>query len=286
MIDTSAHAGTSTSRTLGLAVGFVFLIFNLWTYRQAYLLKHEGMPIQGTVTAAHIVRRKGSVSYNTEYRYNVSGRSYTGTADINRYIYLTLRPEGPVALRYVPSAPDISEAWDMAHSSTTLFLTMALGIPVSLLILILAFRQGGRVSEKLEPLALSEEPVQDRDIVLPNMVKGIAFSMYPVTDMKRARKFYEEDLGLKVAKDYHGEWIEYYLWENCFAITNKTDIRPSAESGGSVALEVQDVDEFVKELRKKGIRIKTEPFSTPACRMAVIVDPEGNALTLHQRKRK
>ena len=96
MIDSSAHSGTSTSRTLGLFIGFVFLIFNLWTYRQAYLLKHEGMPIQGTVTEAHMVRRRGSVSYSAEYRYDLSGKSYTGTADMNRAMYLALRLEGPL----------------------------------------------------------------------------------------------------------------------------------------------------------------------------------------------
>ena len=171
----------------------------------------------------------------------------------------------------------------MAHSDTTLFLTMAMGIPVSLLILILAFRQGGRVSENLEPLSLYEEPAQERVIVLPNMVKGIAFTMYPVTDMKRARKFYEEDLGLKAARDLGGEWVEYRLWDNCFAITTKaTGMRPSSDSGGSIALEVQDVDDFVEKLRAKGIRVKTEPFSTPICRMAVVIDPDGNALSLHK----
>ena len=104
--------------------------------------------------------------------------------------------------------------------------------------------------------------------------------------MKRARKFYEEDLGLRVSTNFRGEWIEYHLRDNCFAITSMLGerVRPSADSGGSVALEVYNLDKFVADLRRKGIRIKVEPFATPVCRMAVLIDPEGNALTLHERR--
>ena len=47
-------------------------------------------------------------------------------------------------------------------------------------------------------------------------VTEIAFSCYPVTDMARARKFYEGILGLKPT--YHAgepggmEWVERRLW--------------------------------------------------------------------------
>ena len=34
------------------------------------------------------------------------------------------------------------------------------------------------------------------------MTKHIAFTVYPVTDMKRARAFYEGDLGLKSSLDF------------------------------------------------------------------------------------
>jgi len=32
------------------------------------------------------------------------------------------------------------------------------------------------------------------------MIKSIAFTMYPVTDIARARKFYEQDLGFTVSR--------------------------------------------------------------------------------------
>jgi predicted enzyme related to lactoylglutathione lyase len=120
------------------------------------------------------------------------------------------------------------------------------------------------------------------------MITGLAFSVYPVIDMKRARKFYESQLGLNVSTDYQGEWIEYHLNDiQCFAITTlmKDAVKPSDNAGGSVGFEVDDVDGLVAKLKTQGVRIKLEPFSTPGCRMAVVLDPEGNALTLHKKQR-
>ena len=117
------------------------------------------------------------------------------------------------------------------------------------------------------------------------MIRHIAFTMYPVSDMARARRFYEETLGLRLtrreAREF--EWVEYDLDGGTFALTNLMEGgAPSADAGGSIAFEVQNVDKTVEQLRAKGVRVKLEPLSTPVCRLAVILDSEGNALTLHQ----
>lgn len=115
------------------------------------------------------------------------------------------------------------------------------------------------------------------------MVKAIAFTMYPVKDMARARRFYEQDLGLPLARSFQDAWVEYDLDGGAFAITTMAEgVSPSADAGGSIAFEVDDVDELVNALRAQGVRVKLEPFSTPVCRGAVILDPEGNAVILHQ----
>lgn len=115
-------------------------------------------------------------------------------------------------------------------------------------------------------------------------IKHIAFTMYPVKDMARARRFYEEDLGLKLTNNFRDQWVEYHLDNGCFAITTMAeDVAPSANSGGSIAFEVDDVDAMVNKLRGKKAVIKMEPFSTPVCRMAVILDPEGNAISIHAK---
>lgn len=116
------------------------------------------------------------------------------------------------------------------------------------------------------------------------MFKKVAFTMYPVIDMARARRFYEETLGLSVGSNYEERWVEYDLpGGGCFAITTMAEgISPSSNSGGSIAFEVENLAKLVKDLKAKGVKFKLDAFETPVCKMAVVIDSEGNALTLHQ----
>ena len=120
------------------------------------------------------------------------------------------------------------------------------------------------------------------------MLKKVAFTMYPVIEMERARNFYEKTLKLKPGlTSPDGGWVEYDLpGGGCFAITTLADgVKPSADSGGSVAFEVENLEELIKELKSTGVKIKVDIFPTPVCKIAVILDSEGNAVTLHKLKR-
>jgi predicted enzyme related to lactoylglutathione lyase len=117
------------------------------------------------------------------------------------------------------------------------------------------------------------------------MVKHIAFTMYPVKNMARARKFYEKGLGLKLSKNFRNEWVEYHLNNGAFAITTMTPVQPSAKSGGSIAFEVKDVDAAVKRLKAAKAKIAVPAFDTPVCRLAILLDSEGNALSVHAKKK-
>jgi predicted enzyme related to lactoylglutathione lyase len=117
------------------------------------------------------------------------------------------------------------------------------------------------------------------------MLKKVAFTMYPVQDIKRARSFYEEQLGLTVGRiSAGGSWVEYDLpGGGCFAITTLAEgVKPSSNAGGSIAFEVDNLDDIVSKLKSDGIKFKLDIFSSPVCRMAVILDSEGNAVALHQ----
>lgn len=124
------------------------------------------------------------------------------------------------------------------------------------------------------------------------MIKKVAFTMYPVKDLTRARNFYENTLGIKVGNIYEhkdGSWVEYDLPQGgCFALTNLAkDISPSATSGGSIAFEVEDLDAMLKELKEQNITVAMDKLVTPGfCSMAVILDTEGNGITLHQLNKK
>ena len=122
------------------------------------------------------------------------------------------------------------------------------------------------------------------------MLKKVAFTMYPITDAPRARKFYEETLGLTIGS--HGNqgdkwWIEYDLpGGGCFALTNFTDEQPSGSAGGTIAFEVDDLDKLIADLKLKGVTFKSDVIHSPVCRMAVCLDSEGNSILLHQLKPK
>jgi extradiol dioxygenase family protein len=105
------------------------------------------------------------------------------------------------------------------------------------------------------------------------MLKKIAFTMYPVKDMKRARKFYETTLKLIPGSiSAEGEWVEYDLPGGCFAITTLgKDVNPSANSGGGVAFEVENLDELVSQLKAEDIQFKLDIFSTPVCKVILTI---------------
>jgi predicted enzyme related to lactoylglutathione lyase len=118
-------------------------------------------------------------------------------------------------------------------------------------------------------------------------VTEIAFSCYPVTDMARARKFYEGVLGLKPTM-LEGEpgamqWTEYDLANGTLSLgAGMAGWKPTAE-GCSVGLEVEDFDAAIAHLKASGVKFHLEPFPTPVCRMAFIYDPDGNAICIHKR---
>ena len=80
-------------------------------------------------------------------------------------------------------------------------------------------------------------------------IKHIAFTLYPVKNMARARRFYEKVLGLKLGKNFGGKWVEYFPGgTGCFALTTMTGAAPAANAGGSLAFEVADIDKAVARL--------------------------------------
>lgn len=118
------------------------------------------------------------------------------------------------------------------------------------------------------------------------MLRKVAFTMYPVADMPRARAFYEETLGLtpgSVSAGGNGGWVEYDLpGGGCFAITTFTQAKPGSGEGGMIAFEVADLDALVADLEGKGVTFASDLITSPVCRMRVMKDSEGNGVLLHQ----
>ena len=116
-------------------------------------------------------------------------------------------------------------------------------------------------------------------------ISAIGFVAIPVTDVPRARKFYEEVLGLKVSDEMMGgKWIEYAVGEDTLAIANVSETWRPSDQGTGAALEVEDFDDAIKRLKDRHVHFAAEPFETPCCHMAVVQDPDGNKLIIHKLK--
>ncbi|MBI5386790.1 MAG: VOC family protein [Verrucomicrobia bacterium] len=115
------------------------------------------------------------------------------------------------------------------------------------------------------------------------MITSIAFSVYPVTDVARARQFYEGVLGLKLTHSFQDEWIEYDIADGTFAISSMDADHKPGLRGGVIAFEVDDLDAELARLKGRGARFVMEVTTTPVCRFAIVADPDDNHLIIHQR---
>lgn len=120
-------------------------------------------------------------------------------------------------------------------------------------------------------------------------VKEIAFVCYPITDVEKAKKFYEEILGLKPATKWESEtfaFIEYEIGPHVLAIGKGSTMFTPGKQGPGAALEMENFDEAIDELKKAGVKFLMEPANTPVCHMAMIEDPDGNQIMIHKRHEK
>ena len=114
----------------------------------------------------------------------------------------------------------------------------------------------------------------------------VAFTCYPVIDLAASRAFYEGVLELKPAMTMsteEGEWVEYELGPHTLCIGKAPGWSPSPD-GPSCGLEAEDFDAAITGLKNAGVTFRMEPFETPVCHMAMVLDPAGNVIIIHKRK--
>ena len=88
-------------------------------------------------------------------------------------------------------------------------------------------------------------------------INNIAFVGIPVTDVRRARKFYEEVLGLAVSDEMMGgKWIEYAVGDNTLAIANVGEEWKPSDQGTGAALEVENFDEAINAAQKSRCSVR------------------------------
>ena len=115
-------------------------------------------------------------------------------------------------------------------------------------------------------------------------------TMLPVVDMPRARRFYEEVLGLKAEGQRPDGKFVYECRGALLALFPRG--APTRAEHTAVSFEVEDVSAEVQELSRRGVQF--EDYDYPGLKTvnkvcvlgsekaAWFKDPEGNILCIHQ----
>jgi catechol 2,3-dioxygenase-like lactoylglutathione lyase family enzyme len=117
------------------------------------------------------------------------------------------------------------------------------------------------------------------------MITGVDFVTLPTEDAEKARKFYEEVLGLQFLK----QWGSLPAYE--FDTDNLTIAVMQSEAFGQkfqpssspVEFQVGDFHAAKAELESRGVEFVGDPIDSGVCHQAFFKDPDGNMLAIHQR---
>ena len=112
----------------------------------------------------------------------------------------------------------------------------------------------------------------------------IAFTAFAVTDMPRARRFYEDVLCLQPSRESSENFVDYDIGPGTPAVVGAPDQWQPSERGTSAALEVTDFPATLEHRKAHQIPFVIGPAEYPTCHRVVVRDPEGNLVGLHQRK--
>jgi catechol 2,3-dioxygenase-like lactoylglutathione lyase family enzyme len=111
-------------------------------------------------------------------------------------------------------------------------------------------------------------------------VERVDFVNIATRDAERSRAWYRDTFGLEADPNNSDELtagqVTLTFWE-----PEKEDIDFSPDVGG-FALRVADVEAAKAELEAKGLKCAGSG-DTGVCKMAVFLDPDGNAVILHRR---
>lgn len=112
-------------------------------------------------------------------------------------------------------------------------------------------------------------------------IKGVDFIWTIASDVDETARFYRDVLGLPTTGIQDDDWREFQAGATTLAVTPAhVGLHPPRVL---MALAVEDVDAALQEAREAGATVLHETRDTPACLNAMIADPDGNPIWLHQR---
>ncbi|MEU6233253.1 VOC family protein [Kitasatospora sp. NPDC047058] len=128
------------------------------------------------------------------------------------------------------------------------------------------------------------------------MLSTIMYTTLYVTDQDRALTFYTEQLGLEKRIDYPGPdgrfltvgvpggAVEIILWSHTASAGQPVEAKPDT-TPGPVILESDDLRADFEVFRERGVTFdQPEPVEYPFGVRIEAVDPDGNRISLRERK--
>ena len=94
----------------------------------------------------------------------------------------------------------------------------------------------------------------------------------PAQDLNRARKFYEEKLGLKPTQE-QADGVLYMVGETGFLVFPSTG--KASGNHTQLALDVEDLDEAVRELKRAGVKLEEYDLPNFKSRDGIVEMPDG-----------
>ncbi|PZS25824.1 MAG: hypothetical protein DLM61_19370 [Pseudonocardiales bacterium] len=100
-----------------------------------------------------------------------------------------------------------------------------------------------------------------------------------VTDMSRARRFYEGKLGLTVEAEVE-DTIRYKCAHGTGLALFERPMTPTERT--AAAFEVEDIEQEIRELRDRGVEVEGVITLPSGLKRAFFNDPDGNRIGMRQ----
>jgi predicted enzyme related to lactoylglutathione lyase len=114
------------------------------------------------------------------------------------------------------------------------------------------------------------------------MLKKIAYSSYPVLNMKRAVDFYQHVLGFQLLFQQE-DWAEFEIDGQRLALQKVQAIAPPVLAGGAIiSFHSQSIEKDIRSLKSKNVAFIGNIQTYPYGKIAYFKDPDSNILGLYE----
>ncbi len=120
------------------------------------------------------------------------------------------------------------------------------------------------------------------------MIRKVAFIAHPTQDIEAAKTFYGETLGLENSADYGDTWAEFKTPDGAVIALDTRASKTGESPAVYMALETDDIEAEIARLKDAGATIARDIWASTRedgkenCRMAMILDADGNPVMLHE----